>query len=143
MVIMGILAAVAVPRLVGRTETASRAFHTDVLSAMRYAQKVASTHLRLVCANVTASNVSLNITSTNPVVPPATNCDVALASPDGKPYASQNAAVTASGPLLGTLFFQPTGLITSDALGTTIVSGQIAITDAAPIRIDGATGYVE
>ncbi|UGQ48373.1 type II secretion system GspH family protein [Massilia endophytica] len=139
MVIIGVLAVVAVPRLVGNTDMSSRSFHTDVQSALRYAQKVASSHRRLVCATVGASNISLNIASANP----ALACDTSLASPDGKPYASQDVAITASGALLGTLYFQPTGRITTDPAGTIAASGSIAITGANSVRIDGATGHVD
>jgi MSHA pilin protein MshC len=139
MVIMGILAAVAIPRLVGGNEMASRNFHTDVQSAFRYAHKVAMSHRRLVCASISSSEVSLNIASTNP----ATACNTSLASPDGTRYSSKDPSVTASAASLSTLYFQPSGIITSDAAGNTIASASVAITGASAVSVEGATGYVE
>lgn len=138
MVILGILAVVAIPRLFNSTDSAARAFHTDVRSALRYAQKVSTSHRRLVCATVAAKSVTLQISSTNP----AAACDTVLPGADGLPYATSNAAVSAGG-LTGTLFFQPTGQITTDGNGAALAAGSITITGVNPVRIDGATGHVE
>jgi len=142
MVIMGILAAIAIPRLVGSSDMASSNFRTDVQSAFRYAHKAAMSHRRLVCATISSSEVRLNIASVNDsAIPPA--CDSPFDSPDGSSYLSKDPSVLASGTLLGTIYFQPSGRITSDAAGTTTVSGSVAITGANAVTLDGATGYVD
>jgi len=138
MIILGILSAVAIPRLIGGSDMASRNFRTDVQSALRYAQKASTSHRRLVCATVSAKSVTLQISSINP----ASACDTNLANPAGQNYSTNDANVSAGG-LTGTLFFQPWGRITTDGAGNTIASGSITITGADPVTIDGATGYVE
>jgi MSHA pilin protein MshC len=139
MVVLGVLSAIAVPRLMSN-QWNGIAWRQEVLSALRHAQKSAVGHRRLVCANVQAAQVSLSIATANP----ATGCAQAFASPDNQPYASRNNAVVAGG-MLGMLHFQPDGRITIDAAGTANVAAgsSITITDAAPIRVDGETGYVD
>lgn len=139
-VILGVIAVVALPKLTGTSVFAGSAFRSEVVSALRYAQKSAVSHRRLVCATLTASTVTLTIAAANP----ATSCTTALASPDGIAYQSKDSTVTASGA--SALFFQPSGLVTSDGAGATLVSGAagtISITGQTDIKIEGATGYVE
>lgn len=139
MVVLGVLSAIAIPRLMGN-EWNGIAWRQEVLSALRYAQKSAVGHRRVVCANVEAGQVTLNIAAANP----AASCALAFASPDNQAYASRNSAVVAGG-MLGTLYFQPDGRITTDLAGTAPVGtgSIITITDAANIRIEGETGYVD
>lgn len=147
MVIIGILSAVALPRLIGNSDMASTTYRTSVLSALRYAQKVSVSHRRLVCAIVGANSVTLKIATTNPPVTdpdPDITCAIKLASPDGADYKSTDVAVF-SGGLLGTLYFQPAGTVTSDAAGLVPVAAPnnvISITGANAIKIEGSTGYV-
>ena len=135
MILLGILAAVAIPRMMGNTGMASTSFRADVVSALRYAQKTAVSHRRLVCATVSTNVVALAIASGNP----ATDCNEPFASPDGTPYASRDAAIVAGG-LLGKLFFQPNGTITN---ANGVVSGSITVTNEGAVRLDGLTGHVE
>ncbi len=139
MIVLGILSAVALPRMMNNQALAGGAFHADVVSALRYAQKSAVSHRRLVCAALTATTVTLSIAALNP----ATACGAALSSPDGTLYQSKDGSVRASGyPAM--LYFQPAGTITSDGAGATLYSGAIAITgQGTPVTIVGATGYVE
>lgn len=58
--LLGIVAAVAVPRM-STDGYQALAFHDRVVSALRYAQKTASSHRRLVCVAFTASTVTLTI----------------------------------------------------------------------------------
>ena len=141
MVVLGILAAVALPRMMDNRVMVGSVFRSDVVSALRFAQKSAVSHRRLVCATLTPTTVTLAIASANP----ATTCDTALSAPDGSPYKSKDASVQASGyPPGGMLYFQTVGSITGDGAGTSVYSGNIAITGQSnPIRIDGVTGYVE
>lgn len=147
MILIGILAAFAIPRLMGSTGVATTQFRADVVSALRYAQKTSVSHRRLVCATVSASAVTLRIASSNPptALNPTLTCNTPLASPDGAPYASRDANVVAGG-LLGNLFFQPDGTIATGTglpASTTLAAGNITITNEGPIRVDGLTGHVE
>ena len=57
LVIVGILAAVAVPRMISGDAFSSRSFFDESRSIVRYAQKVAIAQRRLVFVNVTATRV--------------------------------------------------------------------------------------
>ena len=141
MIVLGILSAVALPRIMDNRAFIGAAFHADVVSALRYAQKSAVSHRRLVCATFTPTSIALSIAALNP----ASACATVLDSPDGAAYQSKEGSIQASGyPAGGLLYFQPAGTISSDGAGATIYSGNIAITGrATTIRIEGATGYVE
>jgi MSHA pilin protein MshC len=141
MVVIGILSAVALPRMMDNRVLTSSVFRADVVSALRFAQKSAVSHRRLVCAMLTPTTITLSIANANPAVA----CNTALSAPDGSPYKSKDASIQASGyPAGGILYFQTMGTITSDGAGTTVFSGNIAVTgQTAVVRVDGATGYVE
>jgi len=143
MIVLGILSAVALPRIMDNRAFVGAAFYADVVSALRYAQKSAVSHRRLVCATITATTVTLAIAANNPDTSCATGA--ALPSPDGAPYQSKDGAIQASGyPGGGVLYFQPAGTISSDGAGVMVYAGNIAITGrATPIKVEGATGYVE
>lgn len=137
MVLIGALAAVAVPRLMGNT-WASTTYRQEVISALRHAQKSAVSHRRLVCANVAGNTVTLTIATANPG-----DCNLPYASPDGTPYQGSDPNVVAGG-LVGALLFQPDGRITRIQNGVEVVAaGNVTIVGEAPIVIQGATGYVE
>lgn len=144
MILLGILAAVIVPRLLDNTGVAGPAFRSDVLNALRYAQKTAVSHRRLVCATLSQasggsnSQVVLNIALANPAG--AAGCTATLSSPDGAPYVSSHAAVGLGAD--AALYFQPTGQISSDAAGTQLASGQVQVNGEPAIQYHGATGYV-
>ncbi len=57
LVVVGILAAIAIPRLVSGDAFSSRSFFDETTSIVRYAQKVAVAQRRLVFVNVTATRV--------------------------------------------------------------------------------------
>lgn len=144
MVVIGILAAIAVPRITQITEFSGSAYRSQLVSALRHAQKSALSHRHRVCVTLGASGVTIKIASDPSVV----NCDLTLTSlyTDASFYNSKDKAVTASGPLVNgsqpTMFFQPNGEIW-DSTGNVINAGSIDITGVRPIRIDGSTGHVE
>ena len=152
MVLIGVVAAIAAPRLMDDGSTAAAAFAGQVVSALRYAQKSAVSHRRLVCATLTTTQVTLRI-ATNPG---ATACDADLQSPGDDVYSRTDTAVTTSYGAAGAgpwnLFFRPDGTI-----GTTATGGQLPPADPSTqgvtirlhgivqrnIQLDGATGYVD
>jgi MSHA pilin protein MshC len=141
MVLIGALAAVAVPRLMGNT-WASTTYRQEVISALRHAQKSAVSHRRLVCANVAGNTVTLTIATANPGAcnPPYAS---PYASPDGTPYQGSDPNVVAGG-IAGNLLFQPDGRITRIQNGVEVLAaGNITIQGEADIVIQGATGHVE
>lgn len=139
MVVIGIVSAVAAPMILGSNSMAGPAFRSELAAMLRYAQKSAVSHRRLVCATVAANTVTLKISQTAG----SAACNVDLQTPDGGTASSRDASVVASGPLVTTLYFQPSGTITTDAAGAGTAAGTIAISGLPGIAIQGATGYVE
>jgi MSHA pilin protein MshC len=88
-VVLGILAALAIPRFVGRNAFDERGFFDELRSAMRYAQKVAVAQRRLVCVNVAPAAVALQFTAAgacdpaNPVQLPGESAPYTVIVPAG------------------------------------------------------------
>lgn len=143
MILLGILAVMVLPRLSDSMAFSEAGFHSEVVAALRYAQKTAVSHRRLVCANLTGTTVTLQIAATNP----AAACGAALLrAPNGADAfastTSTSLALTA-GALPATLFFQPDGRITTDLAGGTLWGAGISIANMPVITVAGATGYVQ
>ena len=141
LVLLAVLSVVAIPSLSGGDGLKSHAFGEQVRATLRFAQKTAVSHRRLVCATFSASSVTLSIAT----VFPASACNTAMPSPTGAAaYASSSSSTINITPSLPTtaMYFQPSGNVTSDAAGTTIVTPVLAISDARSITIYGDTGYV-
>lgn len=86
-VVIGILAAVALPRFNGQTGFEERGFRDETASALRYAQKAAIALRRPVCAAFTANQLSFTV---GPAYDPTpANCagGGALQGPNGVAYA--------------------------------------------------------
>lgn len=138
MLILGILAAVAIPRLSGGDEFRTLAFHDEVVAGLRYAQKTAVSHRRLVCATLTSQSLTLTIATSNPAIACGTT---PLGRPTGGATFAQSTTALIS-PVAGPLHFQPSGTVTSDAAGVTVTNFTIHIAGAGAITVVGATGYV-
>ena len=78
MIIGGVLAAIAVPRMVDRSAYQTRGGASEVRTALRYAQRLAMAKNREVCVTTTANNLMLRFT---PVPGPA--CSELVIGPDG------------------------------------------------------------
>ena len=138
MLIIGILAAVAIPRLTSVDDFRSFAFHDEVAAGLRYAQKTAVSHRRLVCATFTSQSLTLTIASSNPAGACGTT---AINRPTGGSTFAESPKAVIS-PVVGPLHFQPSGVVTSDAGGTAVANFTVNISGANPISVVGATGYV-
>ena len=130
-VIIGILAVVAITRM-GTSEFRALEFRDKTAAALRYAQKTATSHRRMVCVAFTASTVALTIDHDK-----SGACNgQALILPGG------NSNVVQSGDAVSAVFnpvpadfdFQPDG---TGADRTLQISGQ------EDIVVVGATGYVK
>ena len=138
-VIIGIMAAVAIPRL-STSEYRSLEFRDRTVSALRYAQKTASSHRRLVCVTFTATTVTLNIAAAHV----ATACDTPLPVPAGTAVVTSRDTVNAVfNPVPAMLYFQPDGRGTTDGAGTGIANLALTIAGATDIAVAGTTGHVE
>lgn len=136
LVLLGILAAYAAPRIFNRAGFDARGMEDMTMAYLRYAQKTAIAQRRTVCLTFTSSGMSLQLANSEANFA----CVTPLNGPDGKPaltgtgYASQPAAnfsfdglgqpVNAAGAALGA------------AQTFTVTGGSRTIT------VEAATGYV-
>jgi MSHA pilin protein MshC len=138
MILIGILAVVALPRFDFALEFRDTAFRDRVAASLRYAQKSAVAKRRMVCATVAANSLTLTVDAAFG----AGTCANPMAGPDGA-----NPAATATGAgfvaVVGPLYFQPSGVVTSNAAGTTLANFTLTVSGQTPITVTGATGYVE
>jgi len=141
-VILGILAVAVLPRLSDSDALRAAGFHDEVVAALRYAQKTAVSHRRLVCATVAPTTVTLTIAAANG----AGACSAAtLNGPDGNPAfaRSLDAAAALSASPAGPIYFQPSGAASSDGAGTAVRDFVLTVTNTPQIVLTGATGHVE
>lgn len=143
MVLLGIVAAVGVPKLMGSNSFAPLALRDEIESGLRYAQKTAVGHRRLVCAaQPNPSSIVFSIASDRAAIV----CNTALGNPINIGVLGSTRPTYSGNITAPVLFFQPDGTITKDGAGVTPAAGNIIITTegtAYTIRIDGATGYVD
>lgn len=138
LVLVGIMAAVAVPRMSGLSDYRALAFRDAVANGLRHAQKTATSHRRIVCANFTNTTMTLTISAT-------TQCDTALPLPNGVlVLVSPDATNVTFDPVTTptTLFFQREGRITGDAAGANQISITLSV-GGQTVVLEGTTGYVE
>jgi MSHA pilin protein MshC len=132
MIIVGIIAVVAIPRLVDRQIFDSRGFSDQIISALRYAQKQAIGQRRNVCVAFTATTLTLTIAAAAGAAP----CDTNLASPSGpSPY-----RITANSGVAFTAIptnFQFNALGQASSGQTMSISGASGV-----ITVEQETGYV-
>ncbi|MDP2794368.1 MAG: type II secretion system protein [Sulfurisoma sp.] len=131
-VILGILAAVAIPRM-DTSGYRAMEFHDRAVAALRYAQKTATSHRRLVCVAFTADKVTLTIAQANPGA-----CVADLILPGGNSNVVQSGDTTNAvfNPVPTAFNFQPDGTTGTGTDSTLTIAGQPAIT------VTGATGSV-
>jgi len=133
MVIAGILAAVAVPRMVGRAGFDTRGFADQLAATVRFAQKLAVAQRRDVFVQLTANDATLCYIPTTP-------CPAASRAPGPggeKPH-------TVSAP--GGVAIAPAMVLGFNAGGVPDIAAQLAIqvngTGTHTILIEQETGYV-
>jgi MSHA pilin protein MshC len=140
LVLLGVLAAVALPRLQGAIAMHETAWRDQVVAALRHARATAIGHRRLVCATVATGSVQLAIAP----VHGATACTAALPGPDGSAdWAHSATPVSTTLTPAGTLYFQPSGRVTSDGAGLVASSRAIVIAGETDIVLFGETGHVQ
>lgn len=131
MVIVGIIAVVAVPRIIDRGAYDARSFHDEALAILRYAQKAAIAERRTVCVAFSSNSVTLTIASTSPGT-----CDTPLAGPTGNPPFT----VTAPG---SAAFSSLPANLSFDSLGRPSSSASILVNGySRAITVEPETGYV-
>ena len=79
MILIGILAATAIPRFFDRQAFDVRGFSDETLAALRYAQKAAIAQRRTVCVTFSSTSATLTMAS----VAGSTACNINLTGPTG------------------------------------------------------------
>jgi MSHA pilin protein MshC len=149
MLVIGVLAAVGIPRLVDGYGNAPQVYRDQVISALRIAKRNATTRRRVVC--VTASDTAMVLrVSTQAGIPG--NCAAPIAGIEDGDYRSSRDGVTSAASVgfagtTGVLYFLPDGSISIDSAGLTPAVGNVAIRAGRAtqftIAVDGRTGHVE
>jgi MSHA pilin protein MshC len=131
MMIVGILAVAALPKLTDQSIFESRGFYDETLAILRYAQKTAVAQRRTVCATFTATQVTLQISPTFGAA-----CSVGVTGPNGTtPY-----QITAHGT---TQFSSAPAAISFNSDGSASTGASIQVNGAANvITVEALTGYV-
>ena len=139
--LISILAAVAVPKLTGSLSFRDDSWRDQIVAALHSAHKSAVAHRRLVCATINTGDVTLSMASANP----ATSCDTALTGIDGSASvaAANGAAATAGVSPAGVLYFQPSGRVSTDGAGSSVLVRTITLTGQSNIVLVGETGHVD
>ena len=128
-VILGIIAAVAVPRFVDNNVFQSRGFADQVQASLRYAQKVAIAQHRFACVSFASNSISLS-----------TGTTAACGTPMDSLSGGGNYVINAPSGI--TFAAVPTNF-SFNALGSPSVTQTINITGVTNgITIEAETGYV-
>lgn len=143
-VLLGVLAVVAAPRIFNNTDFYARGFHDETMALLRYAQKTAIAQRRTVCitfAVAAVSTASLRIASLEAVA----TCNTNLVGPrgDSPGTVTSRSGVNYSAAPPPALSFDGLGQ-PLDATGTPITSARtITVSGSGKvITIEPATGYV-
>lgn len=136
LVLVGILAAVALPRWRGETGFEERQLHDETVAALRFAQKSAIAARRTVCAAAANNRHLIVHIETGFGAGDCTTGGPALNGPQGEPL-----SVTAAGNASYAIF--PPDWITFDPQGRS-AGAVITVSDLAtlPITVEAETGYV-
>jgi MSHA pilin protein MshC len=159
-VILGVLAVFAAPRIINTGDFNARGFHDETLALLRYAQKAAIAQRRTVCVAFSKSApayASLSIASTAGAG--VTTCDTALAGPNknvvlnsGVLYCGNGNPVTGVLASSGCIFGKPNisystagpTSLTFNGLGSPTASPLTLSVDTSgrSITVESNTGYV-
>jgi MSHA pilin protein MshC len=135
LVVLGIIAAVAIPRFVGRDTFVSRGFYDQAAATVRYAQKIAVAQRRaiFVCVNApTAGDISVSL---------ATGCATPIADASGTPLRVTAPNGVTLVPSAAEFTFM-SGLGQTNAQFTITINSTIAGDPARSIVVENETGYV-
>ena len=152
-VILGVLAVFAAPRVFDSTAFNVQGFHDGTLAYLRFAQKTAIAQRRTVCVTFGPNSVSLASASNTPTnVVAANDCSTAIApasfvGPDGKApptLTATSSVVYSTTPSPVNFNFNGLGQPIAAAGGAAMATQTIQVVGAAPktITIEATTGFV-
>lgn len=150
MVVVGILAVVALPRLGNENIFRERGFQDGVAATISYARRMAVAGRRFVCVNIDGANGRLSLTRdlTAPESVVAINCATPLALPMQQGGCPANTLCAPDGVALngGTatvLYFDPLGrMVRQNAPLTAAANANIAVGTGA-VTVTAQTGAVQ
>lgn len=139
-VLLGVLAVFAAPRIFNSNDFNARGFHDETLSLLRFAQKTAIAQRRTVCVVFSATTGATLRMAANAATP---TCNTDLRGPQGE----SPATITAKSGVAYTgtpLSFNFDGLGQPvDGTGATVATQVIQVSNAAnTITVETVTGYV-
>ena len=150
-VILGVLASFAAPRLSNNDDVYARGFHDETLALLRYAQKTAIAQRRTVCVTFSApdpASAKLTIAAAQGA---ASSCDASLIGPGlnctGGPTGEQGCITAKS----GVSYSSSPASLRFDGLGQPVDSAGVPLsskptlqvsTAASAITVEPITGYV-
>lgn len=151
MVILGILAVYAVPRIFNSNDFYARGFHDETLSILRYAQKTAIAQRRTVCvvfsapspasATLTIASAAASYTCNTSSTGPNKSCPGGPTGPTG--CITGRTDVAYSGTPTNFNFDGLGQPIKADGTGAAQTTQTIQVANAAKsITVEAATGYV-
>ena len=144
-VILGVLAVFAAPRIINTDDFNARGFHDETLSLLRYAQKAAIAQRRTVCVAFTTNAVSLTMAKEPSTIDCSTPAPSGLTGPRGENPAaipSTSRGVTFNGGAPGGFSFNGLGQPISTAGATLAAQTVIQINNADNVYVEAVTGYV-
>ena len=139
MVLIGVLAVVAMPRLDGAMSLRATAWRDQIKAAVLQARSLSTSHRRLVCLTLATGELRITMASANP----ATACNTPVPGPDGDARWAVDPQRLAIGTTQSTLYFQPDGRITQGATGTAWGRYTVTLAGEPDLTIDGSTGHVQ
>lgn len=132
-VMLGILAAVAAPRIINTSDFYGRGFHDETLAYLRYAHKVAIAQRRTVCVTFTTNSVALAIAAnaaTNDCSTPGT-----MSGPKGE----TPAIVTARSATVFSTSNPPTNFFYNGQGQPVLSTGTGALQSTQDFQVEGMT----
>jgi MSHA pilin protein MshC len=150
MIITGVLAVVALPRMLDRTFD-ERGFHDAAKAALQHARRVAVASRHFACATVSAGTgpaglVALNMDTTAPESVVTVSCTSAIALPvPGSGCAASNQVCAPSGVTLGgsSLIFDPLGRSVDSSKNVQASALSLTISNQPDVTVQPETGYVQ
>lgn len=136
-VLLGIVAAVAIPRWLGGSGFEERAVRDQIVAALRYAQKSAVSARRTVCVTFSSSPSRLSFAISNAY--PAANCT------GGSPLVGPDGIALSVAPSNSIVFASSMASFTFDAAGRASAAASVTVTGLPAgmnIAVESETGYV-
>lgn len=139
MVIAGILAAIAIPRIVDSSDIDLAGAADEVRAALQFARKTAIVSRRHVCVSVSDNTLRLLRDPTVPEAVVTPNCTQALDLPVGRLGCGKNAVCPPSGAAMTML---PAAMVFSPGKGSA-TPGAVLSLGGMSFAVDSVTGFVQ